>query len=376
MSHVVIIGSGLAGCATVRTLRQQGCDASITVISPEPSLFYYPGLLRSLAEMRVEDSVLINLKRFFEDQDVDHFAASVTGLSPEAAVVKTDVTDVGYDYLVIASGSRYSPSIAGSEHVINPLKSWSEMMRYQRALNELEGGSLVIGFSAHQEDPLAFQGGPVFDLLFAIDSRLRNQRQRRSYDITFASPSLKHELRFVDEPFDNLLSQFKRNHIHFLGEDIVSFDRDGLDTLNTRVPSNLTAFVPGLAGPEWSASSGLKVTGSGLFETNAACQAVGHENIYVAGDAGRFSDRPMKLTQYYLADLTGEIAAHNIAALARGKTPIAVLSSDEHGITESVDNNSLICRGKQRNYIRRGVPLTWSRNLMEWQTLRRYKNVS
>ena len=377
MLQVIIIGSGLAGCATVRALRQKGYGGGITVISPTPSLFYYPGLSRSLLEMRVEDSLTVSLSDFFDEQDVDFLQANVVGINPEASIVKTDITDIGFDYLVIASGHCYLPSIPGSENTINPLQNWTEMRKFQRSLNELEGGSITVGFDAHPEDKLAFQGGPVFDLMLAVDRRLRDQGKRDAFDLTFISPLLNEDLRFVDDAFDNLMLQLKRNGINFVGgQQINAFEKGGLITDSDRLASDLTAFTPGFSGSAWVADSGLAVTGAGIFEANKYCQSPGHENIYLVGGAGHFADHPIKSKHAYIYGITSEIAAKNITASSHDQMPMIELDSIAYGLVNSVDNNSIICRGKQRNYIRRGIPLSWSRNLLEWQTLRRYNKAS
>ncbi len=327
--------------------------------------------------MRGEDSLTVSLSDFFDEQDVDFVQGNVVDISPEASIVKTDIIDLDFNYLVIASGHRYLPLIPGSERTLNPLENWAEMKKFQHSLNELEGGSITVGFDSHPDDKLAFQGGPVFDLMLAVDRRLRDQGKRDAFDLTFISPFLNEDRRFVDEAFDNLMSQLKRNGVNFSGgKQISAFDKDGLTIDSKWLPSDLTAFTPGYSGPAWAANSGLAVTGAGIFEANKYCQSPGYDNIYLVGGAGHFANHPIKSKHAYIYDITSEIAAKNITAHSHDQIPIAEFDSIEYGLVNSVDNNSIICRGKQRNYIRKGIPLSWSRNLLEWQTLRRYSKAS
>lgn len=104
MEHIVIVGAGLAGARTVEQLRRRGFSGRLTLIGAEDTAPYdRPPLSKDVLLGKRDDTTLrIDLTAL----DVA-FRPGVraTGLRPGPRVVETSAGEVGYDGLVIATGS-------------------------------------------------------------------------------------------------------------------------------------------------------------------------------------------------------------------------------------------------------------------------------
>ncbi|MDT3437992.1 MULTISPECIES: NAD(P)/FAD-dependent oxidoreductase [unclassified Pseudofrankia] len=103
MEHVVVVGAGLAGGRTVVELREQGYTGRITLIGAEEHPPYdRPPLSKAVLTGRTDST---HLPYGLHDLDGVELllGRQATGLEP--GVVHTDAGPVGYDGLVIASGS-------------------------------------------------------------------------------------------------------------------------------------------------------------------------------------------------------------------------------------------------------------------------------
>lgn len=112
---IVIIGAGPAGVSVVETLRAHDCQAKIVMLSAEPTLPYSPP---AMADHFVTGSD-VHLWRnddWPRKMGLDYRkGAEVTGIQPEAHRLQLkDGQTLGYDRLVIATGSRLYAPVTGS----------------------------------------------------------------------------------------------------------------------------------------------------------------------------------------------------------------------------------------------------------------------
>ena len=119
MTHVIVIGAGQAGASCVAKLRSEGFDGGITLIGAEPVIPYQrPPLSKAylLGEMSVE-RLYLRPENFYEEQNIElQLGARATGIDTEAQTVTLGDEVLGYDDLVLATGSvprRLPASIGG-----------------------------------------------------------------------------------------------------------------------------------------------------------------------------------------------------------------------------------------------------------------------
>lgn len=107
MQHVVIIGNGIAGITTARTLRKKS-DAKITVISAETDHFYSRTALMYIymGHMKYEHTKPYE-DWFWEKNKIDLKRAYVAAINTnENQLTFQDGSQMEYDQLVLATGSK------------------------------------------------------------------------------------------------------------------------------------------------------------------------------------------------------------------------------------------------------------------------------
>lgn len=381
MPHVVVVGSGFAGCTAIRTLRKEGHRDSITLVSPQPELFFYPSLIWVPAGRRTESDLRIDISGFLRKHGVEHHAASATGLDPEKRVLHTDAGNVSFDYLIIACGGRYIRKLPGIEHAHVACSGWEATRAFSDGLASLDGGHVSFGFAGNPKEPSAMRGGPVFEFLFGVDTLLRGQGRRERFTLHFFSPAPRPGARMGEKAVDRLLGEMARRGVRtHLGHKMKSMGPASVATEAEEFQSDLTLFMPGMTGPQWAADSGLPLSEGGFLQADDHCRSTiceaGVHGIYVAGDAGSFPGPDWKPKQAHMADLQAEAAARNLLAHSRGRPESHGFRTELLCIVDSLDNGTLVYRGERRSFHFRAPPMHWAKGFFEWHYLRTFRNAA
>ncbi|MBO9556007.1 FAD-dependent oxidoreductase [Cellulomonas sp.] len=110
MSGTVVVGAGLAAAHVVATLREEGDDRPITLVGEEPDRPYErPPLSKGyLQGTSPRDEVFVHEPGWYAEHDVTtRFGTTARQLDRGARTVAlSDGSTLGYDHLVLATGSR------------------------------------------------------------------------------------------------------------------------------------------------------------------------------------------------------------------------------------------------------------------------------
>lgn len=157
--QIVIIGNGPAAIAAAETLRQQDRACGIVMLSRESVPFYSPCPLAEYVEGSVpKERLFLRDPEFYARNAIDiRYGRPVTRIDPPARQVWAGDEAVGYDRLLIASGSRALvppvPGLAGTRGVFE-LKTLDDaegiLERLETARRAVVIGSGFIGLEAVQ----------------------------------------------------------------------------------------------------------------------------------------------------------------------------------------------------------------------------------
>ncbi len=107
---IVIVGGGHAAGQAAASLRQEGCDDAIVVVGDEPHLPYQrPPLSKEyLAGQQGLERIRLRPQKFYADRGIEvRSGVRVSAIDRSArTVVCDDDTSLGYDRLLLATGSR------------------------------------------------------------------------------------------------------------------------------------------------------------------------------------------------------------------------------------------------------------------------------
>lgn len=375
--HIVILGSGFAALTAVRELRRRSRAPRITLIAPAAELMYYPSLIWVPAGLRRGDDLRIDVSAFLAQHDVAFHAGRVTGLADGGRTVLTDNGTVANDVLLIASGGRFLKSLPGIEHALTICEGAPAAEVIRARLEQLDGGTIAFGFGTNPKEQGAMRGGPMFELLFGIDTLLRKQGRRDRFRLVFFNAAKEPGKRLGDKAVAGLLREMAKRGIDtHLGHKISGFEADRVRTEGGDVPADLILFMPGMAGPAWAADAGLPLSDGGFFRADAHCQVTGADKVYVAGDSGSYPGPDWLPKQAHIADLQAKAAAENLLRALDGQPPVARFKVELICIVDALDRGILVYRDEKRALMLPPCRLMhWAKRFFEWQYLRPYRRV-
>jgi len=375
MKKITIIGAGFAGLTAVRQLRKQDKNYEITLIAPAAELHYLPSLIWLPSGLRKREDIIIPLANFFKRMQVTFHQASVTGLSADARVVKTDNGEVNNDALIIASGGRFIKKLPGIEHAITPCEGIAAAEKIRDRIAAMSGGTIAFGFSGNPKEPSAMRGGPMFEFLFGTDTLLNKQGRRDNFELVFFTPAEKPGNRLGPKAVARLLAEMKKRNIQtHLGDEMKAFEADKVITENTEFKADLIIFMPGMTGNKWFDNSELPRSAGGMVKANKHCKVESMDCVYVAGDSGSFPGPDWMPKQAHMADLQAEAAAKNVLAELNGQTADATFKVELVCIVDSNDKGMMISRTESSNRMLPSMALLhWMKRFFEWWYLRKYR---
>lgn len=372
---IVVIGAGFGALSAVRQIRKRDASVRITLISPRAELHYLPSIIWIPSGLRRREELVIPLGNFLRRMRVEHIAAEVTGLSDDGRTVHTSSGDVRNDALVIASGGRFIKKLPGIEHAITPCEGITAAEQIRDRLQQMQGGTIAIGFAGNPNEPVAVRGGPMFEFLLGIDTLLRQQGRRDRFELVFFNPSAEPGNRLGAKTVSHLLAQMKQRGIKtHLGHKIQRFEADKVVTEGGEFKADLILFMPGMTGNAWFDSTTLARSTGGLLKADAQCRVDGSQRVYVVGDSGSFPGPDWMPKQAHMADLQAAAAAQNVLAQLRGAEPTATFKVELVCIIDALDQGTLVFRNAQRQFM---LPpsrlLHWLKRWFEGLYLRAYR---
>lgn len=150
MAEVVIAGGGLAAASTAESLREQGFDGSIEIITTENHLPYdRPPLSKEFlaGDMAAEDLTLHDQAWYDERSITVRQGVSVTGVDASSrSVTLSDGESVDYSTLVLATGSepRRLDLEGASLSGVLTLRSYEDSVALKEKLGSADGTDLVV----------------------------------------------------------------------------------------------------------------------------------------------------------------------------------------------------------------------------------------
>lgn len=373
--RITVLGAGFGALSTVRALRQRDASAEITLVAPRAELHYLPGIIWIPSGLRTREQLIVPLAPFFARMRVRHVAAEVTGLQDGGRTVRTTGGDIANDALVIATGGRFLKKLPGIEHAITPCEGIAAAEQIRDRLRALQSGTIAVGFAGNPQEPQAVRGGPMFEFLFGIDTQLRREGRRSSFELVFFNPTKEPGNRLGAQAVQRLLAEMARRGIRtHLGHKMQRFEAGKVVTEGGAFAADLILFMPGMTGNAWFDQTELPRSPGGLLRADAQCRVEGQEHVYVVGDSGSFPGPDWMPKQAHMADLQARAAAQNLLAGLAGRPQTAGFEPELACIIDALDQGTLVWRTPRRNVV---LPPSrvfhWAKRAFERRYLRHYR---
>jgi sulfide:quinone oxidoreductase len=373
--HIVILGAGFGALTAVRELRRRAPDARISLVAPKAEFVYLPSLIWIPTGLRQGKDLILPLDSFLKDHAVEFVAGRVTGLEDGGRTVVTDQGKLANDALIIATGGRFIKKLPGIEHALTLCEGIASAEAIRERLEKMTSGRIALGFGGNPNEPSAMRGGPMFELLFGIDTWLRRQGRRDSVELTFFNAAAEPGKRLGTKAVTGLLAEMARRRIDtHLGHKPLGFSEKGVDTEGGHINADLILFMPGLTGPAWAADSGLTLSPGGFFKADEYCRVEGADKIFVAGDSGSFPGPDWMPKQAHMADLQAKAVAENLLLALANQNPVAKPKTELICIVDTMDSGILVYRDIKRSWVLPSSRLFhWAKRFFEGHYLRVFR---
>lgn len=373
--NISILGAGFAALTAARELRRRLPDATITLVAPKAEFVYLPSLVWIPSGVRKGSDLVLSLKPFLKRHRLDFLAASVTGLADSGRTALTDRGELKNDVLVIATGGRFLKKLPGIEHALTLCDGVAASEAIRERIGKMDTGRIAFGFGGNPKEPSAMRGGPMFELLFGVDTLLRRQGKRDAIELVFFNAAAEPGKRLGEKAVTGLLTEMARRRIDtHLGHKLLGFSDKGVDTEGGHVNADLILFMPGLTGPAWAENSGLPLSSGGFIQGDEYCRVPGTESVFVAGDAGSFPGPEWLPKQAHMAELQAKAAAENLCLALQGKLPAAKPRPELICIIDTLDAGILVYRDPKRAWLLPSLRLFhWAKRAFERHYLRAFR---
>jgi sulfide:quinone oxidoreductase len=291
MQRILIIGGGVGGTLTanllVKKLRARigRGEVEVKLVDTTGQHVYQPGFMY----IAMGGERAANLKRP-ERSLLDHRVQLVIGeverIDPARQLVTlADAQVLGYDQLVLATGSRIVPDeIAHFDTEAQHFYTAEAAARLRAALDAFTGGRILIGIAGM---PYKCPPAPL-EVAFLIEAELRERGLRDQTTIDYCSPiGRAFTIESVSEMVTPILAD-KGIEVHtFFNVEAIDPERKVVVSLEgEELGYDLLILVPPHKGQQVLIDSGLAPAPGGWLPTDRATLLVGAwPNIYALGDA-------------------------------------------------------------------------------------------
>jgi sulfide:quinone oxidoreductase len=323
--RVLILGGGVGGTIVANLLarrlrrRIDDADVEITVVDQLGSHVYQPGFMYiTFGHERAER--LARPERSLLDSRVRLEVGEVAEIREhERAVRLANDHWLGYEHLVIATGSRIVPEeVPYFDQEAHHFYTAAAAARLRSALDAFTGGSIVIGILGM---PYKCPPAPL-EVAFLIESELRQRGLRDKSELHFCSPIGR--AFTIESVSDMATPELERKGIElhtFFNVEAIDPARRVVQSLEgEELAYDLLILVPPHRGAQVLIDSGLAPAPGGWLPTDRqTLQVGGRPNVYALGDA---TDLPLSKAGS-TAHFEAPVVAERIAAAIEGRTPDA-----------------------------------------------------
>src|SRR6266702_4457039 len=321
MKRLVVLGAGTAGTMVVNKLRRclDRAEWSITVVDRSGEHLYQPGLLLLPFGVYGPEELVKPRARFIPD-GVELVLAEVDRVDAPASTVQlADGRLLGYDYLVIATGTSprpdQTPGLVDGEwrKSIFDFYTLDGATALRDKLAGWEGGRLVVHVT---EMPIMFPVAPL-EFAFLADAFFAERGMRDRVEITYVTPlegaftkpvASRHLGGMLTERKIALEGDFMIDRVDPDAKTLVSMDE-------REVPFDLLVTVPLNMGADFIARSELGDELNYIQVDKHTLLSNKYPNIFAVGDA---SDIPASKAGS-VAHFSVEVFVDNFAEHIQGK---------------------------------------------------------
>lgn len=320
--RALVLGGGFAGLEAAIQLRRSGLD--VTLVSDRPALTIYPTSIWVATGERAPEDVSLELGDVARRHGFELVVGAVESLSGARRTAVVAGKELTADHVVVAfGGQKLRPK--GVEHTVGLGGGPDAAIRTRDAIAALVArgeGRIAMGFGGNPKDPSAVRGGPMFELMFNVETMLRRRGVRERFELTFFAPMARPGERMGKNAFAALEGMFGRLGIRTrLGTPIASFEPGAVVFADaSRLEADVVVFLAAGEGHPVARASDLPKNEAGFIQVDSGCAVPGFPGVWAVGDAAALQGPEWRAKQGHLAEVMARVAAANVAAAVAGRS--------------------------------------------------------
>jgi sulfide:quinone oxidoreductase len=309
MKQLLILGAGTAGTMAANKLRPRlgADDWTITVVDSKPEHVYQPGYL-FIPFGTYEPADIVKPEAQLLTEGVDLVMGEVDIVKPdESVVVLADGRELGYDQLVIATGTHprrdQTEGLDGDDYgvTVHDFYTLEGATRLGEVLSDWVGGRLVVNIV---EMPIKCPVAPL-EFVFLADAFFTERGIRDRVEMTYVTPldgaftkpvAAKHLGGMLDERAISLETDFMTMEVDGDRNMLVSYDE-------REIPYDLLVTVPVNMGADFVDRSGLGDELNHVEVDKHTFLSVDHDNIFALGDASNIPTSKAGSVAHFAVDV-------------------------------------------------------------------------
>jgi NADH dehydrogenase len=355
--RVVIIGGGFGGIAAAQALA--GAKAQILILDSNNHHCFQPLLYQVATAALASPDVAWPIRHIVRrQQDVTVLMLTVEGIDTQRKIVKTDKCEIGYDFLVVATGATHSYFGHNWAQLAPGLKTISDAATIRR--------KLLLAFERAEvsDDPrererlltiIIVGGGPTgVELAGAISELARRTLppEFRRADPRQARIILLEAGPRILASFPERLSNYARDSLERSGVDVrtdMPVDQvfeDRIVAGDTEIPAGVILWAAGVRASPAANWLGVEGDRAGRIAVNADLSVPNLPDVYVIGDLA-FLPGPDGAPVPALAASAkqmGKYAGRAIALRLKGRSPRKPFRYRDYGNLATIGRNSAIVK--------------------------------
>lgn len=323
LKDVVLVGAGHAHIAVLRSFGMRPLPGvRLTLVTREVETPYsgmLPGLIAgaySFDEAHIDTAPLARFAgaRLYRDEMIGLDLA-------QRHVICRNRPPIPYDILSLNIGSRPNTTdVPGALEQAIPVKPIDGFLR---RFETMRGDILARGGAARIA--LVGAGAAGVELILSIERRLRRDLQAAGHDPAALSLTLISRSDKILPTFSPAMRRAFEAELCARGI-AVRTGASAVGVTNGRitladgdtVAADHVLWATAAAAPHWLKDTGLALSPDGILRVDATLRAVGHDDIFAAGDVAAFDPRTLPRSGVY-AVRAGPVIAGNIRARLTGE---------------------------------------------------------